>query len=69
MKEMVDLVSSLSCFQNPTDIIPINGGITNVNVGVTNNNKKYVVRIGKDIPESIFKILMSIIIISSGSKL
>ena len=51
MKEIVDLVSSLSCFQNPTDIIPINGGITNVNVGVTNNNKKYVVRIGKDIPE------------------
>ena len=32
MKEIVDLVSSLSCFQNPTDIIPINGGITNVNV-------------------------------------
>ena len=51
MKEIVDLVSSLSCFQNPTDITPINGGITNVNVGVTNNNKKYVVRIGKDIPE------------------
>ena len=51
MKEIVDLVSSLSCFQNPTDIIPINGGITNVNVGVTNNNKKYVVRIGKDIHE------------------
>ena len=45
MKEIVDLVSSLSCFQSPTDIIPINGGITNVNVGVTNNNKKYVVRI------------------------
>ncbi len=39
MKEIVDLVSSLSCFQNPTDITPINGGITNVNVGVTNNNK------------------------------
>ena len=51
MKEIIDLVSSLSCFQNPTDIIPINGGITNVNVGVTNKNKKYVVRIGKDIPE------------------
>ena len=51
MKEIVDLVSSLSCFQNPSDITPINGGITNVNVGVTNNNKKYVVRIGKDIPE------------------
>jgi len=51
MKEIIDLVSSLSCFQNPTDIIPINGGITNVNVCVTNNNKKYVVRIGKDIPE------------------
>ena len=51
MKEIVDLVSSLSCFQNPTNIVPINGGITNVNVCVTNNNKKYVVRIGKDIPE------------------
>jgi len=51
MKEIVDLVSRLSCFQNPTDIIPINGGITNVNVCVTNNNKKYVVRIGQDIPE------------------
>ena len=51
MREIVDLVSNLSCFQNPTDIIPITGGITNVNVEVTNNNKKYVVRIGKDIPE------------------
>jgi len=51
MREIVDLVSNLPCFQNPTDIIPITGGITNVNVEVTNNNKKYVVRVGKDIPE------------------
>jgi thiamine kinase-like enzyme len=51
MSDIVDLISGLSCFHNPTDIIPINGGITNVNVSVINNNKKYVVRLGKDIPE------------------
>lgn len=51
MRDIVNLVSGLSCFQDPTDITPINGGITNVNVCVTNETKKYVVRIGKDIPE------------------
>ena len=51
MKDVVNLVSNLSFFQNPTDIVPINGGITNVNVSVTDGDKKYVVRIGNDIPE------------------
>lgn len=42
---------ALPCFKNPTGLKPLSGGITNVNICVTDDNKKYVVRIGKDIPE------------------
>ncbi len=42
---------ALPCFKNPKGLKPLSGGITNVNICVTDDNKKYVVRIGKDIPE------------------
>ena len=41
----------LSCFENPTDIEPLGGGITNVNLRVTDGDRKFVVRLGADIPE------------------
>ena len=42
---------ALPCFKNPADIQPLSGGITNVNICVTDDNGKFVVRLGKDIPE------------------
>ena len=47
----IEKAKSLTCFKDPTDIIPITGGITNVNLRVVDKNVDYVVRIGKDIPE------------------
>ncbi len=44
-------VSQLSCFQNPSEIESLSGGITNINLKVTDNDRHYVVRLGKDIPE------------------
>ena len=44
-------VASLDCFAHPTDITPLDGGLTNVNVLVTDGDSKYVVRLGADIPE------------------
>jgi len=43
--------SQLSCFNNPTDIQPLSGGITNINLRVTDGDHQFVVRIGEDIPE------------------
>ena len=42
---------ALPCFENPRDIAQLSGGITNVNIRVNDDRGKYVVRIGKDIPE------------------
>lgn len=42
---------SLPCFDNPTQIEPLSGGITNVNLCVTDGDRRYVVRLGEDIPE------------------
>lgn len=47
----VSKVSQLSCFNNPTDIQPLSGGITNINLRVTDGDRQFVVRIGEDIPE------------------
>ena len=47
----IEKAKALPCFKNPIDLKPLSGGITNVNICVTDDNKKYVVRIGKDIPE------------------
>lgn len=41
----------LPCFDNPTAIEPISGGITNVNLRVTDGADQFVVRLGEDIPE------------------
>lgn len=47
----VKKAGQLSCFHNPLDIEPLSGGITNVNLRVTDGDNKYVVRLGADIPE------------------
>ena len=41
----------LSCFESPSEIEPLGGGITNVNLRVTDGNRRFVVRLGEDIPE------------------
>ncbi len=44
------LVKNLSCWNTPVDPIPLGGGITNTNFTVQDGERKYVVRIGEDIP-------------------
>ena len=44
-------IRALDCWDNPTEITPLEGGITNVNVVVVDGGRKYVVRLGQDIPE------------------
>ncbi len=44
-------VAALKCFENPEEITPLSGGLTNVNLLVSDGAKKFVVRLGSDIPE------------------
>ncbi len=41
----------LPCFTEPGHIEPLGGGITNINLCVNDGDRKYVVRLGDDIPE------------------
>lgn len=41
----------LPCFENPSGIERLGGGITNVNLRVTDGERRFVVRLGTDIPE------------------
>ncbi|MEM8553487.1 MAG: choline/ethanolamine kinase family protein [Pseudomonadota bacterium] len=43
--------STLVCFNDPQDIEPLSGGITNVNLKLRDGDQWYVVRLGDDIPE------------------
>ncbi|GGH37807.1 Thiamine kinase [Cribrihabitans marinus] len=43
--------AALSCFSDPQDIQPLSGGITNVNLSLRDGGRRYVVRLGEDIPE------------------
>ncbi|MEM7067413.1 MAG: choline/ethanolamine kinase family protein [Pseudomonadota bacterium] len=51
MQEAIEKVANLGCFADPTDIEPLGGGITNVNLKVQDGEQSYVVRLGQDIPE------------------
>ncbi|WP_425406487.1 phosphotransferase [Hwanghaeella sp.] len=42
---------SLPCWTDPQDAEPLGGGITNINITLSDQGKKYVVRLGQDIPE------------------
>ncbi len=46
-----DRALALPCWSGPVDPSPLAGGITNVNFVVEDRGKKYVARIGEDIPE------------------
>lgn len=41
---------ALPCFEAPTEAVRLGGGITNVNVKVSDGGRAYVVRLGADIP-------------------
>ncbi|MFK7853656.1 MAG: phosphotransferase [Granulosicoccus sp.] len=49
--EHVQRISRLPCWNTAVDVSPLEGGITNHNYLVSTNAKKYVVRLGCDIPE------------------
>lgn len=49
--DAVERAGGLSCFNNPTEIEALGGGITNVNLRVRDGDRQYVVRLGSDIPE------------------
>ncbi len=44
-------VARLPCFDTPGEIELLGGGITNTNLRVTDGARKFVVRLGSDIPE------------------
>lgn len=46
-----DRITQLPCFTDPTDVQALSGGITNVNLRVTDRDRRFVVRLGADIPE------------------
>lgn len=50
-KAAISKAEQLTCFDNPTQIEPLGGGITNINLRVTDGNRRFVVRLGADIPE------------------
>ncbi|MEM7523234.1 MAG: phosphotransferase [Pseudomonadota bacterium] len=51
MQDAIDRVARLSCFASPEDVTPLGGGITNINLVVRDRGRRYVVRLGDDIPE------------------
>lgn len=51
MSGAVERAGALGCFENPSEIEPLGGGITNVNLRVRDGDRQYVVRLGDDIPE------------------
>ncbi|WP_424968770.1 phosphotransferase [Dinoroseobacter sp. S375] len=50
-EDAIALARRLPCFEAPGEIVPLSGGITNVNLAVTDGDRRYVVRLGADIPE------------------
>lgn len=43
--------AALPCFDAPGEIEPLSGGITNANLRVTDGERRFLVRLGVDIPE------------------
>lgn len=50
-QDALSRAARLPCFDHPEQIEPLGGGITNVNLRVTDGDRCYVVRLGEDIPE------------------
>ncbi|MEM6677292.1 MAG: phosphotransferase [Pseudomonadota bacterium] len=51
MAAAIDRARALSCFHAPSEIQPLGGGITNLNLRLREGDRRYVVRLGDDIPE------------------
>lgn len=49
--QAISKACALPCWTDPRDAEPLGGGITNINITLTDQGKKYVVRLGQDIPE------------------
>lgn len=49
--EAIAKACALPCWTNPQHAAPLGGGITNINITLADQGKKYVVRLGQDIPE------------------
>jgi len=47
----IERTAALSCFRAPEQIEMLGGGITNINLKVTDGGRAFVVRLGEDIPE------------------
>ena len=45
-----DRITGLPCWNNPVDIQPLGGGMTNLNFRVVDGDQAYVVRLGEDDP-------------------
>ena len=50
-KETVEIINTIPIWEGSIEIKKLEGGITNQNYLVKDNSKKYVVRLGEDIPE------------------
>ncbi|MEM7176114.1 MAG: phosphotransferase [Pseudomonadota bacterium] len=50
-QDAIDRAAALSCFNDPAEIAPLDGGITNVSLTVQDGDQRFVVRFGEDIPE------------------
>lgn len=50
-KDPKGFAAGLSCWSRPVEPEPLPGGLTNTNFVVTDGGRKYVVRVGGDIPE------------------
>lgn len=51
MTDAITRTAALPCFTDPSEIEPLGGGITNVNLRVRDGDRRYVVRLGSDIDE------------------
>lgn len=51
IEKAIGRARALPCWTNPHDIAPLGGGITNINLLVSDAGRKFVVRLGEDIPE------------------
>lgn len=47
----IERTAALGCFRAPEEIEMLGGGITNINLKVTDGGRAFVVRLGADIPE------------------
>ena len=50
MTELKEKVARLACWEEPVELAPLKGGLTNISFVVTHRGEKFVARCGEDIP-------------------